>query len=268
MLDIQLLIIDPQNDFCDPNGSLFVPGADEDMKRLSNLVQKVKDKLTDIHVTLDSHRKVDISHPIWWKDASGNHPTPFTIISAQEMRDNVWTTTQPSFFKRTLAYLEALEASGRYPHCIWPEHCLIGSEGHIVYPELFGSLQEWASRFATVDYVTKGSNMWTEHFSAVKAEVPDPSDPSTQVNTGLVDTLEQADIILFAGEALSHCIANTGRDVVDCFSNPDYIQKIHLLTDCTSNVTGFDHFGDQFLADMKSKGMKTLTCAEFLSQVI
>ena len=70
-MNVHLLVIDPQNDFCDPNGSLFVPGADEDMKRLGGFIERVKDKLNDIHVTLDCHRKVDIAHPIWWRDSSG-----------------------------------------------------------------------------------------------------------------------------------------------------------------------------------------------------
>jgi nicotinamidase-related amidase len=29
MNSIELLIIDPQYDFCDPNGSLYVPGAEK-----------------------------------------------------------------------------------------------------------------------------------------------------------------------------------------------------------------------------------------------
>ena len=37
-----LLIIDPQNDFCDKKGSLFVPGADKDIKRLSKFIETVK----------------------------------------------------------------------------------------------------------------------------------------------------------------------------------------------------------------------------------
>lgn len=268
MLNLQLLVIDPQIDFCDPNGALYVPGADEDMKRLSGLVQTLKGKLTDVHVTVDSHQKVDISHPIWWKDSSGATPSPFTIITADDMRNGKWTTRQPSFFKRTLAYLEALETGGRYPHCIWPEHCLIGSEGHGVYPEFFGALQEWTERFATVNFVTKGSNPWTEHFSAVQAEVPDPKDPSTQINTGLIQTLEEADILLLAGEALSHCLANTGKDVAANFSDPRYVEKITLLTDATSNVAGFDSYGDQFIKDLVAMGMKTSTCADFLAQVV
>ncbi len=30
-----LLVIDPQNDFCDPSGALFVPGAPTDVARLA-----------------------------------------------------------------------------------------------------------------------------------------------------------------------------------------------------------------------------------------
>ena len=114
MHEIHLLLIDPQNDFCDKNGSLFVPGADEDMKRLAAMVARLEDKLADVHVTLDSHRKVDISHPIWWKDSSGVHPAPFTQIGAADLESGRFTTTQPGFHKRTLAYLKALEAGNRF----------------------------------------------------------------------------------------------------------------------------------------------------------
>src|SRR5690606_2567163 len=57
MKNIQLLVIDPQNDFCRPDGALAVPGADADMDRLARLVGALRDRLADIHVTLDSHRK-------------------------------------------------------------------------------------------------------------------------------------------------------------------------------------------------------------------
>ena len=50
-MNVQLLTIDPQNDFCDPNGSLFVQGANDDMKRLSAMINRLVGKLDDIHVT-------------------------------------------------------------------------------------------------------------------------------------------------------------------------------------------------------------------------
>ncbi len=261
---IHLLIIDPQRDFCDAAGALSIPGADRDMDRLATLVRRLSPKLSDIHVTLDSHRKVDISHPVWFRDSDGNHPAPFSQINADDLSTGRWTTTMPGAYNRTLSYLTSLQTGGRYPHVVWPEHCLIGSEGHNVSPVLFDALQAWSDRFALVDFVTKGSNPWTEHFSAVQAEVPDPEDPTTQVNTRLIRTLEEADVILLAGEASSHCLANTVRDIAKNFAETSFVQKLHLLTDATSPVPGFEQYADDFLVEMTALGMRTTTTTEFL----
>ncbi len=261
MKNVHLLVIDPQNDFCDPDrGALYVPGAERDMARLARLVDRLRGRIADIHVTLDSHHSVDIAHPVFWRDGDGNPPAPFTSISAADVKSGRWTTALPGARPRALAYLEALEKSGRYPHTIWPPHCLIGSHGHNVVPSLFDAFQRWETeRFAVVDYVTKGSNLWTEHFSAVQAEVPDPEDPDTQVNARLIDTLEKADLILLAGEAGSHCLANTVRDIAAQFSDPAYVRKMVLLEDATSPVTGFESFQDDFVRDMTALGMQKAT---------
>jgi nicotinamidase/pyrazinamidase len=267
MRNVHLLIIDPQNDFCDPTtGSLYVPGAEADMTRLSRMVDRLLPKLADIHVTLDSHHMVDIAHPVFWKNGNGENPAPFSQITAEDVRKGSWTTTLPGARERALAYLDALEETGRYPHVIWPPHCLIGSAGHGVYSPLLDALTRWETeRFGVVDYVTKGSNLWTEHFSAVQAEVPDPTDPGTQVNTRLIDTLEEADVILLAGEAGSHCLANTVRDIATNFSNPEYVKKMVFLSDATSPVTGFESFQKDFIRDMTALGMKTSTTETVLA---
>lgn len=265
-MKIHLVVIDPQNDFSTPQGSLFVQGADQDMSRLALMVKRLGKKLDDIHITMDSHRKVDISHPMWWKDSAGKHPSPFTMITADDMDAGRWTTTQPSAYTRSLKYLRALATGKRYPHVIWPEHCLIGDVGHNVHKDVAEAVHEWEqTRYAMADFVTKGSNPWTEHFSAVQAEVPDPTDPSTQVNTRFIQTLEQADIILLAGEALSHCVANTMRDIAKNFSDPRFVEKVTILTDASSNVTGFDNFGADFLRDLTAMGMKTSTTTTVLA---
>jgi nicotinamidase-related amidase len=255
-MKIHLVVIDPQNDFCSPQGSLYVGGAEKDMDRLAVMIRRLAPKLADIHITLDSHRIVDISHPLWWRDASGKAPSPFTVITAADVEAGRWDTRQVSAHGRSLAYLKALEKGGRYPHVIWPEHCLIGGEGHNVFPSVLDAAREWErKRYAMADFVTKGSNPWTEHFSAVQAEVPDPSDPSTQINTGLIQTLEQADVILLAGEALSHCVHHTVKDTIDNFSDPSFAKKVVLLQDCMSSVTGFEKAGEDFLRDMRARGV-------------
>jgi nicotinamidase/pyrazinamidase len=260
------LIIDPQEDFCNPDtGALYVPGAGADMERLATMLRRVAPKLDDIHVTLDSHHFVDIAHPIWWKDSSGNHPDPFTIVTLSDLDAGRWTTTQPGMYRRSREYVATLEKNGRYPLCIWPYHCLIGSTGHAVVPELFKALQGWEKDFACVDYVTKGSNMWTEHYSAVKADVPDAADPSTQINTALIQTLMDADLIFVAGEAGSHCLANTVRDIAESFGDDRYVQKLVLLTDATSPVPGFEKFQDEFVRDMTARGMRLSNTVDFLN---
>jgi nicotinamidase-related amidase len=305
-MNIQLLIIDPQNDFCWPGlqvedsvrdkmiaagcdpaifnpGALFVPGADKDMERLAAMVHRLKNKIDDIHVTLDSHHYIDIAHPVFWTNSKGQHPGDydFTIITREDVENGVWRTTNPAFQNRhtmkaagldrdgALEYVTALETNGRYPLCIWPPHCLISTYGYGTIPVLEKVLHEWEKDFAMVDFVTKGSNFWTEHYSAVQADVPDPEDPGTQLNMGLIETLQEADIALLSGEAKSHCLANTVIDIANNFGEEN-IKKMVLLEDCTSNVpdppgtTMFTDISNKFVSDMVARGMQISNSVDFL----
>ena len=258
-----LLVIDPQVDFCDLQGALFVPGADADMTRLSRMIRRLASELSCIHVTLDTHHLMDIAHPLFWQDAQGQPPEPFTIISATEVHAGRWMPRLPEQATRAQAYVDALAAQGRYPLCLWPPHCLIGSPGHTVFPPLLNALLDWERQGRTVDYVFKGLNPLTEHYSAIQADVPDPNDPGTQVNMRLVTALRQADILLVAGEAGSHCVANTLRDLAALWDRKD-LSQIVLLTDAVSPVTGFEALQETLLHDLTARGMRLSTTTEVL----
>ena len=262
MKNIHLLMIDVQNDFCDPKGNLFIAGADKDAARLANMINKFAKKITAIHSTLDSHRTVDVAHPIFWVDSKGNHPKPFTLISEDDVVKGVWSTSNPSWRQKALDYVKDLKKNSRYLLCIWPPHCLIGTFGHSLVPAVSDALLNWEQQFRIVDFVTKGSNIFTEHYSAVQADVPDSSDPSTMINTELIDVLQKADEILIAGEALSHCVANTIIDIANNFGE-DNIKKFTLLSDCCSNVGGFEKLGQDFVSDMTKRGMKINTSGNY-----
>ena len=271
-LNIQLLCIDPQNDFCDIAGAtLPVTGAKADMERLAKLVGRIGPKLEDIHVTLDSHRLIDIAHPAWWMNQNGDQPGPFTLVSAADISAGIWTPRNPAFRRRTLDYALALESSpSGYKICVWPPHCLIGTWGHNVHPTLNDALQNWSDKqYAMVDYVTKGSNPWTEHYGALMAEVPDPSDPSTGLNTAFLQMLAEADIVAVAGEASSHCVLKTVQQIADNIGDT-HIKKFHLLRDCMSPVgavpgVDFPKIAEDFLRAMKTRGMTVTTSTDFLS---
>ena len=141
---------------------------------------------------------------------------------------------------------------------IWPQHCLIGSNGAKVYEPLHAALVEWEmSEFASVDWVTKGSNFHTEHYGAIKAEVPMPDDDTTQTNTEFAEVMQNSDNVLVAGEASSHCVSRTLTQIAEEFGD-DYVRKITLIEDGTSAVEGCEFLYDTFVKEMTTpeRGMK------------
>ncbi len=263
MKSLHLFIVDPQRDFCDPDGALSVPGADKDMERLAKLIRRIGNDIRLIHCTLDAHHFFDISHPVFWADSKGNPPEPFTIISADDVRNSVWRTACPEHQDYALEYVSRLAANNRYPLCIWPPHCLIGTRGYTAVPVLSEVLKDWEARHKTVvNYIVKGSNYKTEHYSAVQADVPDSGDPSTLMNHNLITMIEKADVLLIAGEALSHCLKFTVEDIADAVEKK-FIRNMVLLEDCTSPVPGFEQQGRDFIKNMTARGMQISRSADF-----
>jgi nicotinamidase-related amidase len=272
MAKVCLLTIDGQVDFCDPNGKLYVKGADKDMERLAKMIRRCKGDIDDIIATEDFHRRLHIAHPIWWVDAQGNHPIPFEgglpkIISVADVvgSNPKWKAYNPGYRQRSIEYVQNLEKNGRYQLTVWPEHALIGSNGSCIQPVLFEAFCEWEEQFAAVNYVTKGSNMFTEHYSALLADVFDPEDPKTGLNTDLLKILQDPEVALIgiSGEASSHCVANTVRDVANNFGE-DNIKKFTYIEDTCSAVPFCEDMADNFINEMTKRGMKVTTSDKFL----
>jgi nicotinamidase-related amidase len=244
---------------------LYVRGAEKDMARLAEFVAARGERIGGITVTLDTHHYTDIAHPAFWRDANGREPSPFTAISAMEVRSGVWTPARPELARRALDYVESLDAGGRYQLRIWPYHCLIGGPGVAVIPALFQALTDWESRFGSVNYVVKGMNPLTEHYSAIRAEVVDPEDAATDTNGALIERLARADLIAVAGEAGSHCVASTIRDLAACAQGDMLIRKTVLIADAVSPVGGFEALQDAMIDEMSARGMQLTTTARFLA---
>lgn len=273
----QLLIIDPQNDFCDlpaawqPTNPLTgqpcapalpVTGAHEDMLRLARFIEAQIGVLSDIFLTLDSHQRVDIAHPTFWQTGEGAAVAAFTQVSADDVRAGRFLPRDPVALPRTLGYLDELKARGRYQLMVWPVHCEIGTWGHAVHAAVQAAVNRWEeAQLRQVRHVQKGVNPWTEHYSAMQAEVPDSDDPATALNRALLSDLDRADTLFIAGEASSHCVRATTEHIVDNLPS-GRPERIVLLTDCMSPVGGFEQQAQDFLTDMKDRGVRLATTAQ------
>ncbi len=280
-----LLIIDPQNDFCDlPDAycplkpqdagarlrpALPVTGAHADMQRLAALIDDAGAGIDEISVTLDSHQHIDIAHPTFWRQGDGAPVSPFTTIKAADVRAGRYLPQVPANQARALAYLEALEQAGRYTHMVWPVHCEIGSWGHNVHDDLRRAYNAWEeSTSRTVNKLTKGENPWTEHYSAIMAEVPDPDDAATAFNSVFISQLAQADQIYIAGEAGSHCVKASTEHIVQGLGGlSDDNRRLTLITDCISPVAGFETQYQAFLEAMRGCGVRLATAAAVAAEL-
>lgn len=234
--DVHLLLIDMQVDFCHPGGSLYVPGALDDLRRTIEFIYRNAARITHITCSLDSHLPGQIFSPAWWTDTAGRPPAPFTIISADDVRQGVW---RPRFaVEASRRYVETLEQQHKKQLCIWPYHVQIGSPGHALDPELWSAVF-WHSLARRTDphWLTKGSVPLTEHYSILQPEVPVPDQPGGSKDQRFLDLLAAADILVIAGEAESHCVLETVEDLVEEFGGrPEVLRKIYFLRDCTSPV--------------------------------
>jgi nicotinamidase/pyrazinamidase len=273
----QLLIIDPQNDFCDVPAAyrpvdpltgaavapaLPVAGAHADMQRTAAFIRAAGAALDDITITLDSHHRVDIAHPTFWQRAGAADVAPFTAITAAQLRAGEFAPRDPAALPRTLAYLDALESRGRYTLMVWPVHCEIGTWGHGVHADVRAAYNQWEERgLRGVRKVTKGENPWTEHYSAIQAEVPDADDERTQLNAALLATLDRAATLFIAGEASSHCVRATTEHIVANLPG-GRPERVVLLTDCMSPVGGFEAQHAAFLDEMRARGVRLMSSTE------
>ena len=290
---IDLFVIDGQNDFCDPNGALHVLNADVEAQNIADMLERLEDsnsrfghKIAKIHATLDSHHRLDGAHNIAWKDGStGQIAPPFTIVSHQDILDQkfvpsfnmgVWEGQAITSLEWARKYTKALEDYGRNPLCLWPPHCEIGKPGQNVYRVLSDAYDKWCDvTKGWINWISKGQWVWTEHYSAIKADVPDPTRSETQLNAAVVNDAANADMILWTGWAGNFCLKWTARDAVNMFGDKDneFVKKSVFLTDACAPVTHpdtavndmFIKDREDFLQEMEDRGATLTTTSQVLT---
>lgn len=255
-----VVLVDYQHDFVDPSGTLYVPGSQADVARFLTWFYANAQKITTIYASLDTHIPFQIFYSSWWIDPrTGEHPQPFTVITAQDVDNRAWIPLlEPEW---SLHYVHELQEKARKDLMIWPYHTMQGTLGHMLVPPISEAIA-WhsAARQAQPVCIEKGLTPRTEFYGIFGAEVPDPQSPESSLNVSLIDAVMRHDHVYIAGEAKSHCVLETERQIVEHYaSQPDMLRKLYFLKDCTSSVQhpliDFDALAEEELARMQERGV-------------
>ena len=257
---IAVILVDYQQDFVDPAGTLYVPGSQEDIARFLRWFYMHAYKITSVYASLDTHLPLQIFYSSWWQNPqTGAHPQPYTVITAGDIDNKTWAPIlEPEW---SVQYVHLLQQKAKKDLMIWPYHTMEGTLGHILAAPLSEAIA-WhsAARNTRPTYIEKGRTARTEFYGIFGAEVPDPQSPESALNTALLDAVMQHDKVYIAGEAKSHCVLETERQLVDHYAHqPAMLQKLYFLKDCTSSVQhptiDFDALAETELARMKEMGV-------------
>ena len=250
-----LLAVDVQNTFCIPDFELFVAGrsgtgAVDDNRRLCEFVYRNLGTITQIFPSLDTHHVMQVFHAIWLVDEHGDHPAPYTLVSAEDVKAGRWRMNTAvaealgidlDYAERHLAHYTRSLAEGRkYNLTIWPYHAMLGSIGHALVSAVeeavfFHSI----ARHSQPDFQVKGNNPLVEHYSMLGPEVTEGPDGDRLggKNTELIEKLHTFDAVVVAGQAKSHCMAWTIDDLLEEEAAGERLaERTYLLEDCTSAV--------------------------------
>ncbi|MBN2532424.1 MAG: cysteine hydrolase family protein [Spirochaetales bacterium] len=230
------LLIDFQIDFCNKAGSLYVPEAEIDISNSIQFILKNFEKITTVYPTLDTHIAFQIFYGLWWLDENNHHPAPFTIITKDDVEKGKYKPVVKPVW--SLDYIKNLEDNANKPLCIWPEHTMLGTPGHALVPALYEICYFHSiTRKSQTSFQVKGDIPETEMYGVFSPEVKVPQSSKGGINTNLLKILGTHDKIVVMGEAKSHCVLESIRQLVDFFQDqPETLSRIYILEDCMSSV--------------------------------
>ena len=231
MLKNILLIINPQNDFCNKNGSLYIEHSEQDIENICSLIQTKHQLFDKICVVLDTHLMHDIASPYPWVDNNGNHPKPYTILDKNGIDKS--TGVEYHNYSNYIDYREYLiehYKNNRTPLIIWPHHCIIGTWGHNIVDKLQKVL--YINDKLPVWYKLTGHEVYRDNYNTVEDFKTLFNDDEPSVN------------LYICGESKSHSVYQSVKHIITmnvCRNN----RIIYVLQDCTSSIKGFQKTTDE-----------------------
>jgi len=245
---VLVIAIDVQNDFME-HGSLAVPGSHADVERFTQFIYNNVDKIAQIAVSIDTHNPFQIFHPCWWVDTNGNNAPPFTPITLKDLDDGKWFPVVDPI--RSRRYVEGLATKAKKDLFIWPYHCLQGTSGSALENQ-FANMVYFHSvaKKTMVNRIVKGTDPFSEMYAIFAPEF----DEKGFINLDVLNKMTKFDKIIIGGEAKSHCVLESIRQLLEFHANnKELTKKIYFLDDCSSMIPGFEDGANIALKEFQKK---------------
>lgn len=242
-----LIAIDFQEDFME-NGSLAVPNSLKDVRNTTRFIYDNINNIHDIIASLDTHSPVQIFHPCFFADTNGKTVKPFTVITYEDIMEGKYNCLFSK--EKVLKYLKIIETQGKNL-TIWPYHCLLGSTGAALSRELNNMLLYYSVRKGVnIKMLQKGQFQLSEMYGIFKPEFTEEND----INNEYLDYLKGFQKIIICGEAKSHCVLESLKQIINYYRNDkEILNRIYLLTDCTSSIPGFEEATEKEYLNLSKK---------------
>lgn len=233
-----LFLIDPQNDFVDPeNGKLYINGAEKAIKELCKWIGSNRENLARIIITQDSHMSYHIGHGAFWKE----YPSQGTIITYEDVIYGKYNPSVPlseygeEINEDILDYFQILKEKGLV-HRIWPEHCIKGSWGWCFPDSLVEAINLWSlkNNGLVYDIIEKGTYPYKEMYSAISYAdgMVDEDIHDFLLDTFIINEGSMGKIYI-AGFAKDYCVAETVKDLIKMPITKD---RLVFLEGCMATI--------------------------------
>lgn len=200
-----LIIVDPNNDFVDSRGSLYIKEAEKGVDAIIDFIEK--ENPDAIIVSQDTHETYHISHCGYWKEDL----KPFTVVTVKDVEEG---RVQPlkADKKDVIDYLKVVE-NKHQTHTLWPEHCIKNTWGWEFPERLNKALQQWQSQGdgkRPLHIYEKGEFEDAEMFSIFSYVNADEVD---QRGKKIMDEMAGYDEVVVCGFAKDYCVAESVKDI-------------------------------------------------------
>lgn len=185
-----LIVVDAQNDFM-PGGALAVPNGDQIIPRINNMTGFLPFDI--IVLTKDLHTSDHLSFASQHEDKK-----PFDDVVLAGIPDKVW-----------------------------PDHCIVGTSGSRLHPDINLDIDNLKARFVAV--INKGVTRDEISYSGFL-------DNTGRKSTGLHETLKEHGIqrVYVCGLAMDYCVFWTAKDAVKLG------YETYIVLDATAPIKDFN----------------------------